>query len=295
MKRNMTRFFAGIIITCLLVTAIPTVGAAAEGTSVISASSVSAECGSSVDVVISLDSNPGIWSMGLKVGYDHSALTLTGWTAGDIFNSGEVTPPPSLNKETYFFVASRDSLSDTTATGTLVTLTFAVAANAICQGYPITLTLSNKNTININDENVAFNTVNGMITVVPETVTITFDAAGGSAVPSVSGSIGSTVATPATPKKAGFAFAGWFPAIPAVYPVGGLTLTAQWVALGDINADNKVSPIDALMALQAASEKITLTGTQKLAADVNKNGSISALDALMVLQYASGNITSFPN
>ncbi|MEI6580459.1 MAG: cohesin domain-containing protein [Eubacteriales bacterium] len=150
MKRNFTRLFAGIVIICMLVTATLTFEVGAATNSAISASTGTAECSSSVNVVISLDNNPGIWSMGFNVGYDHAALTLTGVTVGDIFTSEEVTPPPSLDKETYLFLASRSSLTDTTANGTLVTLTFSVAANAAFQDYPIVLDLSSKNTINKN-------------------------------------------------------------------------------------------------------------------------------------------------
>ncbi len=292
MKRNITKLLAGIVIICMLVTAMLPVEAGAASAAAVSASTATAECGSSVDVVISLASNPGIWSLGLSVGYDHSALTLTGWTAGDIFASGEVTPPPSLDKATYFFLACRDGLTDTTENGTLVTLTFLVAANAAFDDYPIALELSSKNTINVSDEIVNFDMTNGTITVVPETAAITFNTAGGSAVTAFSGYVGSPVETPANPTKAGFAFTGWLPAIPAVIPEGGLTVTAQWVVLGDINNDDKRTSIDALMVLHAASGKLTLTGIQMLAADVSKNGTVSPLDALMILQFVAGKITS---
>jgi hypothetical protein len=65
------------------------------------------------------------------------------------------------------------------------------------------------------------------------------------------------------------------------------------VKLGDLNNDGKITAVDALMALQAASGKITLTLTQKTAADVSKDGLVTAVDALKILQYASGKITNF--
>jgi len=63
--------------------------------------------------------------------------------------------------------------------------------------------------------------------------------------------------------------------------------------LGDINFDGSVTAVDALMALQAATGKISLTDLQKSAADVNKDGSVTAVDALLILQYATGKITHF--
>lgn len=165
MKQKFLKLFAGVIAFCMLFTAMLTVEASNAATPVISASSVTAESGKTVNVVISLQNNPGLWGIGLKVGYDHSALTLTGCAAGNVFTADEITPPPSLNKETYFFVASKEGLADTTANGTLVTLTFSVAANAAYKEYPITLTLDKENTINAENDNVAISTTDGKITV----------------------------------------------------------------------------------------------------------------------------------
>ena len=58
--------------------------------------------------------------------------------------------------------------------------------------------------------------------------------------------------------------------------------------LGDVNADQQVTIIDALMTLQAAAGKIALTNTQNLAADMNKDGKITAADALVILRLATG-------
>lgn len=63
--------------------------------------------------------------------------------------------------------------------------------------------------------------------------------------------------------------------------------------LGDVNNDGKINSSDALLILQSAVGKITLSATQTLAADVNKDGKINSSDALKVLQYAVGKITSF--
>lgn len=64
-------------------------------------------------------------------------------------------------------------------------------------------------------------------------------------------------------------------------------------ALGDVNNDGSVTAEDALMALQAATEKISLTAAQEAAADVDGEAGISSTDALMILQYATQKITSF--
>lgn len=62
---------------------------------------------------------------------------------------------------------------------------------------------------------------------------------------------------------------------------------------GNVNGDGSVTSADALMALQAATDKIELTGAAALAADVNGDGLITSSDALQILQYATEKISSF--
>ncbi|MGI6264942.1 MAG: glycoside hydrolase family 3 C-terminal domain-containing protein [Acutalibacteraceae bacterium] len=66
------------------------------------------------------------------------------------------------------------------------------------------------------------------------------------------------------------------------------------VTIGELDGNEGVTAADALMALQAATGKITLTAAQTAAADVDGNGSVTAADALMILQYATGKIDTFP-
>jgi hypothetical protein len=62
----------------------------------------------------------------------------------------------------------------------------------------------------------------------PSIHTITFDPAGGSAVPSITKETGSAVAAPPSPVKTGHTFAGWDPALPSVMPDRDVTLVARW-------------------------------------------------------------------
>ncbi|NLL94627.1 MAG: InlB B-repeat-containing protein, partial [Thermoplasmatales archaeon] len=59
---------------------------------------------------------------------------------------------------------------------------------------------------------------------------ITFNSAGGSAVPAITQDYGIAVTPPADPTKEGYIFAGWQPALPATMPVDGLACVAQWEA-----------------------------------------------------------------
>ena len=62
---------------------------------------------------------------------------------------------------------------------------------------------------------------------------------------------------------------------------------------GDVNGDGEVSATDALMALQAATNKITLNSIQQTAANVDKKEAVTAADALQILQFATKKISSF--
>ncbi|SHH44805.1 cohesin domain-containing protein [Clostridium grantii] len=166
MRKSIQNLLAIVLLICVLLTATPGILVNAVSTPDITATIVEAVPGSSVSVVISLNNNPGIWGLGLNVGYDHDALTLNSYTVGSIFTEGEVIPVESLDKKDYFFVAARDSLDNTTNTGKLVTLNFTIANEAAYNDYAISLQLSNENTINNKVEEVALNCSNGKISVI---------------------------------------------------------------------------------------------------------------------------------
>lgn len=66
------------------------------------------------------------------------------------------------------------------------------------------------------------------------------------------------------------------------------------VKLGDVDADGEIAADDALMALQAATQKITLDAVQTAAADVDGSTKVTAEDALLILQFVTKKITEFP-
>ena len=63
------------------------------------------------------------------------------------------------------------------------------------------------------------------------------------------------------------------------------------VTPGDVNGKDGVTSADALLALQAATQKITLEGSALTAADVDGVEGVTSSDALMILQAATGKIT----
>lgn len=66
------------------------------------------------------------------------------------------------------------------------------------------------------------------------------------------------------------------------------------IPYGDVNEDEKVNAVDALMVLKYAVHEIDLTEAQKLAAEVDGNDSISASDALEILKFSVNKIANFP-
>ena len=63
--------------------------------------------------------------------------------------------------------------------------------------------------------------------------------------------------------------------------------------LGDVNEDDKVDFLDAIVVLRHDAEIIQLTDNQMKAAEVNKDGKVDFLDAIMILRYDAEIINSF--
>lgn len=63
-------------------------------------------------------------------------------------------------------------------------------------------------------------------------------------------------------------------------------------ALGDVNGDGQINVLDALMVLQASSDRLNLDAEQFARADLNGNKTLEAVEVLTILQYANGIIGS---
>lgn len=71
------------------------------------------------------------------------------------------------------------------------------------------------------------------------------------------------------------------------------SINALRYTLGDINSDGDVTATDALLALQAATQKITLSPIEAEAGNVDSEGDVTANDALKILQFATQKIANF--
>ncbi len=65
-----------------------------------------------------------------------------------------------------------------------------------------------------------------------------------------------------------------------------LTFEPITVSAGDVNGDQTLNALDALLILQFAVNKVNLSALQQTAADITQDGAINAVDALTVLQRA---------
>ena len=71
-------------------------------------------------------------------------------------------------------------------------------------------------------------------------------------------------------------------------------LAAKTILSGDVDENGRIDAVDALLTLQAAAQKVTLTKAQTIAADVDGEAGVSAADALLILKRATGAIGTFP-
>lgn len=129
-------------------------------------SSNTAAPGSVVSVTISLNNNPGIASMKLKVGYD-SALTLESVSYNNNIG-GQFALPQKLDSPVILNWIG--ATADVSGNITFATLNFKVPENAKNgTQYAITVSYDQDDVFNKEEENIAFETVEGTVTAVSHT------------------------------------------------------------------------------------------------------------------------------
>lgn len=163
MKRTLTSVIALMLTLLMLVP--QTIFSATAANPTISASNVEANPGDTVDVTVNIANNPGVTSVLLTIGFDASALTLTGVTDGGIlgsaFHSNNYKNPYTLSW------ANDTATTNITNNGTAVTLKFKVADDAAVKKYSITVSydVDNYEVIDKDMNPISFGLVNGSIDV----------------------------------------------------------------------------------------------------------------------------------
>ena len=67
-----------------------------------------------------------------------------------------------------------------------------------------------------------------------------------------------------------------------------------YAILGDVNGDEEISVLDAMLVAQYIVGDIDETGMNASVADVNGDEEISVLDAMLIAQFIVGDIEEFP-
>ncbi len=125
-----------------------------------------------VKVPVSLANNKGVWSIGMEIAYDASALEFVGVEDG-LFTVSDANASAADGVITVFVDAA--DLADITVDGVAFKLVFKTAADADGE-YALAGAVIADNTINANGDNVEFVAVDGKITVCEHTHTPSADA-----------------------------------------------------------------------------------------------------------------------
>ena len=120
--------------------------------------------GNTVEVPIIVNSNPGMASLKLTIGYDTNALSLTGISDIGDFDKN-VFQRKSQSASNILLWQTANVATNISATGTLAVLQFTVNQEAASGSYAITVTADEGDTITATGESITFNCTNGEISV----------------------------------------------------------------------------------------------------------------------------------
>lgn len=125
-----------------------------------------AKAGETVQVTVDLSGNTGLVAARLHLDYDPSVLTLTQVQDGGLLGNASFVPGNDLTAVPYT-VLWEDALTheNYTGDGTLVTFTFRIAADAEAGITPVTLTVDEDSTYDVDLQNAACAVTNGAVTV----------------------------------------------------------------------------------------------------------------------------------
>ena len=167
-KSGIRKLFAMLCVVFIFASGIyvsvPTFAQTETKESTISVSSDTVEKGDKFSITVDIKNNPGIWGLKFKVGYDHSALTLTSAKNGNVFDNEDATLPSALDKEEFIYLAYLNSLKNNTTDGTILTLEFKAKNEAEFKPYIIAINV--EQAINVNGDDIVLKSNNGAVSVV---------------------------------------------------------------------------------------------------------------------------------
>ena len=174
----MSKRVLALFLTMLMlfsVNAVPFSATATEtGNPTITLESKSAVAGDEdVSVAVSIDGNPGVWGMDVKISYDRSAMTLISVENGGFFQDSEWIRG-NLNASTYTLSYEASGFDNVmTPAGTLAILHFKLNADAASGTYEIGATYRAGDFIIVSFDEIAFAVTNGSIVVREEEIPVT--------------------------------------------------------------------------------------------------------------------------
>ncbi|WP_296562071.1 Ig-like domain-containing protein [Ruminococcus sp.] len=115
--------------------------------------------GDTIKVGISLNNNPGISGLSLKIGYDSSVMKITASEA-----KGLATTFSQTYDDNPYSVMWFDGLKDVDTNGVICELTFKIDENAAPGDYAVTVDYEDGDISDYQDNNIEFERVNGIIT-----------------------------------------------------------------------------------------------------------------------------------
>ncbi len=211
MKRRMKRVFVSVLATLVLMATFAISPAVATGTPTFSISEASGQAGEQVQVSVRIADNPGIIALQVRVSYDSEVLELQSADGQGDFSGVAFGP---LNRQP-FNVSWDDSLNpNSTANGTLATLTFQIKADAAPGDTVISIAYDEDNVFNSDYDNVSFATQNGKVTVTePPSSNVSVystneDCSAAVGRVSMSSEAGTTTVSAST--ISGYRFLGWY-------------------------------------------------------------------------------------
>ena len=130
----------------------------------ITVSSLKADTGSTVEVPIIMENNPGVAAVSLDVTYDNTKLSLVSVEDGKILGTSTFLSGKDLTMVPYTLNWDDLSSENNTGNGTLAVLTFNVL-DSDATDTSIKVSVNQKSTFNVDFEDVVFETHEGLITI----------------------------------------------------------------------------------------------------------------------------------
>lgn len=162
----MKRFLSMLFVLCMCLSCFGGFAAYAEEGAQIKVSAVNGFAGEEATVQISIENNPGIAYLKLKLAYDANVLTVKEASDKALMGSGTFN-----DTNPYIFVWSQ--AANCTTDGVLATLTFVVDAEAALGATALTVTIEEVRNQTFEELSASFATVNGSVTVKEPASTIT--------------------------------------------------------------------------------------------------------------------------